>query len=192
MLHTDLLPVQSAGTVQVVARSCTGSVTGVEGSPPVWRSALCHTCCSSRCCRVWVRQHYAHLDHKFLLVHHLHAEAKEVAGLGIVVAGCIVPLQGVVVKQLLGIVLGRYGKVRGRVVDQRVRDALPISRVMPVPCTAKSALRNPALPLQALATAAASHSALTVQQPNMPCLASIPLVRVSATQVHCTGTVTML
>lgn len=117
MLHTDLLPVQSVGTVQVVARSCTGSVTGVEGSPScVERSALCHICCSSRCCRVWVRQHYAHLDHKFLLVHHLHAEAKEVAGLRIVVAGCVVSLQGVVVKQLLCIVLGRYGKVRGRVV----------------------------------------------------------------------------
>ena len=153
---------------------------------------LCQDHCSRICPGSLEKVGCAHLDDQFLLVHHLHAEAEEVAGLGIVVAGRIVPLQGVVVEQLLGIVLGRDGKIRGRVVDQRVRDALPISRVMPVPCIAKSSLMNPALPLQALATAAASHSALTVQQPNMPCLASIPLVRVSATQVHCTGTVTML
>ena len=160
--------------------------------PPYHLAATVLSVCSSRTKPNIIQGGMPHLDDQFLLVHHLHAEAEEVAGLGIVVAGCIVSLQGVVVKQLLGIVLGRNGEVRGRVVDQRVRDALPISRAMPVPCTAKRTLRNPALPLQALATAAASHSALTVQQPNMPCLASIPLVRVSATQVHCTGTVTML
>ncbi len=67
------------------------------------------------------------------------------AGLGIVVAGCIIPLQSIVVKQLLGIVLGRNGKVRGCIVDQRVRDALTISCVMPIPCTSTDTLRKPVL-----------------------------------------------
>ena len=62
----------------------------------------------------------AHLDDKLLLIHDLHAESKEVAGLGVIVTGCIIALKCVLVEELLGIVLGRDGKVRGCIVDQGV------------------------------------------------------------------------
>ena len=105
-------------------------------------------------------QQCAHLDYRLLLIHHLHAKSKEVAGLGIVVAGCIVPLQGVIVKQLLCIVLGRDGKVRGRIVHQRVCYALSVSCVMPIACMDGIPLRWPALPLQTFLATAISRRPL--------------------------------
>ncbi len=66
------------------------------------------------------RQSGANLYDELLLIHNLHAESKKVAGLGVVVTGCIIALKCVVVEELLGIVLGRDGKVRGCIVDQGV------------------------------------------------------------------------
>ena len=75
-----------------------------------------------------------HLDDKLFLVHNLHAQRKEVAGLGIVVTGCIIALQGILVEELLDIVLIGNGEVGSRIVDQGISNAIPICCVVPVPC----------------------------------------------------------
>ena len=59
-----------------------------------------------------------HLDDKLFLVHNLHAQRKEVAGLRVVVTGCIIALQGILVEELLDIVLIGNGEIGGRIVDQ--------------------------------------------------------------------------
>ena len=58
-----------------------------------------------------------HLDDKLFLIDDLHAQRKEVAGLGIVVTGCIIALQGILVEELLDIVLIGNGEVGSRIVD---------------------------------------------------------------------------
>ena len=53
----------------------------------------------------------AHLDDELLLIDNFHAQREEMARLGIVVAGCIVALEGVLVEKVYGIVLCGDGKV---------------------------------------------------------------------------------
>ena len=78
---------------------------------PGWQratSSLLHNCAGN----------VPHLDDKLFLVDNLHAQRKEVARLRVVVTGCIIALQGILVEELLDIVLIGNGEVRSRIVDQ--------------------------------------------------------------------------
>ena len=53
----------------------------------------------------------AHLDDELLFIDHFHAKREEMARLGIVIACCIIALEGVLVEKVYGIVLCGDGKV---------------------------------------------------------------------------------